>query len=71
MSELRAMWSAAVKCRHEAEGLKAQADMLSAKYNAALCAAMAEKCVPPGYEIDVLGDGKVKLAAECAKVPQP
>ena len=38
------------------------------RFNLANAEALAELCAPPGYAIDVLGDGKLKLQGECAKI---
>lgn len=60
--DLLSMWRKAVTSQR-------LADQAGAEYNAALAAEMARRCVPPGYAIDVLGDGKVKPEKDCAALP--
>lgn len=48
-----------------------QAEQSSMEFQAARAAKRKELLVPPGYDIDVLGDGTVKPADQCAKVLKP
>ena len=61
MSDLLALWKAQNRLMHEYTAAMA-------RFNLANAEALAERNAPPGYTIDVLGDGKLKPAGECAKV---
>jgi hypothetical protein len=60
LDELRELWRAAVMARHAAA-------LAVANFDAAMAAEGARRCVPPGYAIDVLGDGSVKPEGEIAR----
>lgn len=62
MPTLREMWEEAIRT-------KEKADMLTSLFNAALHEKRSELVVPPGFEIDYLGDGTVKPIAECKRRP--
>lgn len=59
--DLRELWRAAVIARHAHAAA-------AARFDAALAAESARRLVPPGYAIDVLGDGRVKPESEIARV---
>jgi hypothetical protein len=66
-NELRKLYENAIVATHLADKAKAFALKEQATYNEAVAQAHADARVPMGYCIDVLGDGKVKLEADCAK----
>lgn len=67
--KLRAMWSDAVAKANAAEVAAIEAGGAANAYNLAKARLKAELGVAPGYDVDVLGDGKVKPAGECATKP--
>ena len=54
------LWKAQNRLMHEYTAAMA-------RFNQALAEALAELHAPPGYTVDVLGDGKLKSTSECAK----
>ena len=58
--DLQGKWKEAIAARRHADALANEYDMLLNRLR-------ASKCVPPGYDIDVLGDGKIKKIESCAK----
>lgn len=66
---LRELWEAAIRAKADAAAAAARADRLSATFNEALAAAHARRLVPPGYQIDYLGDGTVKPTDRCRQIP--
>lgn len=67
-TSLRAAWKELNTAHYEAARMGAKADELAAKLQQAILAVRARRFVPMGYDIDYLGDGKVKPADQCAKV---
>ena len=55
------LWKAQNRLMHEYTAAMA-------RFNLANAEALAELNAPPGYAIDVLGDGKLKPQGECAKI---
>ena len=68
MDKLRDLWKAALCAQHDVNLAKAKASQAESSFALALHEARKELLVPPGYEIDFLGDGKVKPADKCAKL---
>lgn len=58
---LREKWKDVIRAQYEAQ-------RLASEHNAMLMAARARRLVPMDYDIDYLGDGKVKPAGECSRV---
>lgn len=63
------LWRIAVRAKADAGVAAARADRLAAEFNEALAIESAERGVIGGYQIDYLGDGKVKPIAECRLFP--
>lgn len=67
---LMQLWQIAMRAKADVAIAAARADRLAAEFNEALAIENAEQNVPEGYQIDYLGDGEVKRADACHKIPQ-
>ena len=68
--ELKTHYAQAVDLRRRAEQSLFEADVAEAQYNAELASVMLDKHVPPGYSVDVYGDGLVKKLEACKKAAE-
>jgi hypothetical protein len=68
--ELRALFEAAIDAASAADVARARSDAAAVAYNLALAEERARRRVPPGYSIDVLGDGEIRPLAECVQKGQ-
>lgn len=66
-ARLRHLYDAWIGRTNDATVAQQRATMAAAEFELAVAEEKQRLRVPPGFEIDVLGDGTVKAAADCKK----
>lgn len=65
---LREQWKIAMRAHNDAGVAAAHAQREAAAFNAMVAAESLRRLVPPGFAIDILGDGLVKPENQIARV---